>query len=67
MRKCMSNQTLNLKDLCVNELCIIHNSLLRQSTEYEKHRAKHEMNRIKNKLISMGQLSNYVLDYEGKL
>ena len=63
----MQLDSLDLKNMSVANLCWYHNELLCKDQPYYKEHAKHERSRIKNKLISMGQLSNYVLDYEGQL
>ena len=61
---------IDLTDMSVNQLVMIHNFINRDvktSVGYNQQKEQHDILRIKKKLINMGQLSNYVLDYEGKL
>ena len=63
----MINQ-INLTDLSVNQLVVIYNHINeRDVAGYNKQKAKHDILRIKKKLINIDQLSEYVLEYEGKL
>ena len=61
---------IDLTDMSVNQLVMIHNFINRDvntSVGYNQQKEQHEILRIKKKLINMGQLSNYVLQYEGQL
>ena len=61
---------IDLTDMSVNQLVMIHNFINRDvktSVGYNQQKEQHDILRIKKKLINMGQLSNYVLDYEGEL
>ena len=61
---------IDLTDMSVNQLVMIHNFINRDvktSVGYNQQKEHHDILRIKKKLINMGQLSNYVLDYEGQL
>jgi hypothetical protein len=61
---------IDLTDMSVNQLVMIHNFINRDvktSVGYNQQKEQHDILRIKKKLINMGQLSNYVLDYEGQL
>ena len=61
---------IDLTDMSVNQLVMIHNFInrdVKKSVGYNQQKEQHDILRIKKKLINMGQLSNYVLDYEGQL
>tara|TARA_R110000822_G_scaffold117893_2_gene250412 strand:+ start:615 stop:812 length:198 start_codon:yes stop_codon:yes gene_type:complete len=61
---------IDLTDMSVNQLVMIYNFINRDvntSVGYNQQKEQHDILRIKKKLINMGQLSNYVLHYEGKL
>jgi len=61
---------IDLTDMSVNQLVMIHNFINRDvktSVGYNQQKEQHDILRIKKKLINMGQLSNYVLHYEGQL
>ena len=59
---------INLTDLSVNQLVVIYNHINERDVDgYNKQKAKHDILRIKKKLINIDQLSEYVLEYEGKL
>ena len=59
---------INLADLSVNQLVMIYNHINEIAVDgYNKQKAKHDILRIKKKLINMNELSDYVLQYEGKL
>jgi len=61
---------IDLTDMSVNQLVMIHNFINRDvktSVGYNQQKKQHDILRIKKKLINMGQLSNYVLHYEGQL
>ena len=59
---------INLTGLSVNQLVVIYNHINEREVDgYNKQKAKHDILRIKKKLINIDQLSEYVLEYEGKL
>lgn len=59
---------IDLTGLSVNQLVAIYNSLNKDAVDnYQQQKQKHEIMRIKKKLISLKQTSEYVLDYEGRL
>ena len=59
---------INLTGLSVNQLVMIYNHINEIAVEgYNKQKAKHDILRIKRRLINIDQLSEYVLEYEGKL
>ena len=59
---------IDLTGLSVNQLIAIYNSLNKNVADnYQHQKQKHEIMRIKKKLISLKQTSEYVLDYEGRL
>ena len=61
-------EQIDLTGLSVNQLVAIYNSLNKNVADnYQQQKQKHEIMRIKKKLISLKQTSEYVLDYEGRL
>jgi len=61
-------EQIDLTGLSVNQLVAIYNSLNKDAVDsYQQQKQKHEIMRIKKKLISLKQTSEYVLDYEGRL
>jgi hypothetical protein len=61
-------EQIDLTGLSVNQLVAIYNSLNKDAVDsYQQQKQKHEIMRIKKKLISLKQTSEYVLDYEGTL
>ena len=59
---------INLTGLSVNQLVVIYNHINEIAVDgYNQQKAKHDILRIKKKLINMNELSEYVFEYEGKL
>ena len=62
---------IDLTDMSVNQLVAIYNNLNKDVVDtrigYHQQKQKHDIMRIKKKLIFLKQTSEYVLDYEGKL
>lgn len=59
---------INLTGLSVDQLVMIYNHINEIAVDgYNKQKAKHDILRIKRRLINIDQLSEYVLEYEGKL
>jgi|TARA_R110000751_G_scaffold239934_1_gene340599 hypothetical protein len=61
-------EQINLTDLSVNQMIAYYNHINMQDAEgYNKQKVKHDIDRIKNKLINLKVCGELLRQYEGRL